>query len=56
MLSCLIYSALTLLLPLRLTYHALKAPADALQARLWSTYWAIFSILHLLRSHLGLLT
>lgn len=56
MLSCLIYSALTLILPLRLTYHALKAPTDALQSRLWSTYWAIFSILHLLRSYVGLLS
>jgi hypothetical protein len=55
MLSCLIYSVLTFLIPLRLTFHALKNKDDLQQARLWSAYWAIFSILLLLKSYLTFL-
>jgi hypothetical protein len=56
MLSCLIYTTLTLLLPLRLTYHALKDPQDPQQARLWSAYWAIYSLILLLKTYLGFLS
>ena len=56
MLSSLIYITLTLLLPLRLTHHALKEKADPQQARLWSAYWAIYSIILFLKSYLGFLT
>lgn len=56
MLSCLIYLTLTLLIPLRLTFHALKAKDDHAQARLWASYWAIYSLILLLRTHLTFLT
>lgn len=56
MLSCLIYLTLTLLIPIRLTYHALSSHDDHHQARLWAAYWAIYSVLLLLRTHLPFLS
>ena len=55
MLSCLIYLALTLFVPLRLTYSALKDD-EPLKARLWSSYWAYYCLILLIKSVLTFLT
>jgi hypothetical protein len=56
MYSCLIYFALTFVIPLRLTYIALKSKSDLTAAQLWSSYWALYSSLLLLKSMLTFLT
>ena len=55
MLSCLIYFTLTFLIPIRLTYYALKQ-TSAQEAQLWCSYWAFYSIVLLVKSYLTFLT
>lgn len=46
MLSCLIYVTLTVLIPGRQTYLALKRGSG--EPSVWSHYWAYFALLHLI--------
>lgn len=55
-LDCLVYFALTTLIPLKLTYSALKEPKTEDKMALWSNYWAFFVFLGLLQCLLPFLS
>lgn len=42
--SCLVSLLITVLIPLKLTYHAIKDSKDAKDTKLWALYWAIYSL------------
>ena len=54
MLACLIYFAITFLIPARLTFSELKEPKER-QGFLWANYWAIYAFVLLLKSLLPFL-
>lgn len=54
MLACAIYLILTVLIPAKMSHHALSTPTK-LDNKLWAIYWAIFAIFKSLQWNIWLL-
>lgn len=55
-LDCIIYLVLTVAIPFKLTYSALKEDKKEEQLALWSHYWGFYVLLSLLQCFLTFLS